>query len=96
MEISFKSKKLERICNDFSEATQRHGKEMAVILHNRMDQLRGADSVDMMTVFKIGNCHPLIGDRIGQFALYLRHPYRLIFKPEGLGAVRILEIVDYH
>lgn len=57
------------------------------------------------------NCHPLIGDRKGQFAVHVKQPYRLIFEPAGgqveandenrvnferVKAVRILEVEDYH
>jgi plasmid maintenance system killer protein len=39
---------------------------------------------------------PPESNRSGEFALDLQHPYRLIFKQDGIAAVRILEIVDYH
>ena len=96
MEILYKSRKLERICTDFSEALRQHGKEMATIIHQRVKELCAADSTDTMIRFGIGRCHPLKHDRDGEFALDLRHPYRLIFKPDGITTVRILEIVDYH
>ena len=96
MEISFKSRKIERVCTDFGEASRQHGADMAVIIHRRMDELRAVDSVDIMLRFKIGRCHQLKGDRSGQFAFDLVQPHRLVFKSDGDNAVRILEIVDYH
>ena len=96
MEISFKSKKIERICTDFGEASRQHGRDMATIIHQRVKELRATDSVDTIIHFGIGRCHQLKGKRNDQFALDLRHPYRLIFKPDSLTTVRILEIVDYH
>jgi len=96
LEISFRSKKIERICTDYTEASRQHGREMAIAIHKRMNELRAADSVDMMIRFKIGRCHQLAGDRIGQFSLDLQQPYRLVFKSSGEAAVLIFEIVDYH
>ena len=55
--------------------------------------------------------HPLSGDRAGQFAVTLVHPYRLVFRPNhnpvplgndgGIDArqvtlIMIMEVVDYH
>lgn len=96
MEISFKSKKIERICTDFSEATRQHGLEMATIIHQRIDELHAADSIETMTRFRIGRCHQLKGERSGQYALDLRKPHRLIFESNDRKSVRILEIIDYH
>lgn len=95
MEISFKSKKIERICTDFSEASRQHGKDMAEKIHQRIDELRAANSINVMIQFKLGRCHPLQGGRADQYALDLIHPQRLIFKSNGRG-VKILEIINYH
>jgi hypothetical protein len=47
---------------------------------------------------RLGRCHPLYGDRLGQYAMDLIHPYRLIFTQYGntVDIVEIQEIVDYH
>ena len=96
MEVSYKSKKLERICTDFSEASRKHGKRMAKLIHQRIYELVAADSVDMLVKFKIGRCHSLDGKRDGQFAMDLEHPHRLIFESTDLGSIHVVEIVDYH
>lgn len=72
---------------------------MAELIHLRIDQLMAADSVDQMVKFSIGRCHPLHGDREGQYALDLVHSHRLIFirVNDEIKIVRIVEIVDdYH
>lgn len=66
---------------------------------------------DLRNVPGTGRLHELTGDRKGQFAMDLLHPYRLIFEPTenppplkddgGLDwlqitAVTIVEIADYH
>ena len=59
---------------------------------------RMADTVETMVRFRIGRCHPLTGDRNGQFAVDLVHPYRLVFEKNGeeIQIANIIEIVDYH
>ena len=51
-----------------------------------------------MINFSIGRCHQLNGNREGQYALDLVHPYRLIFVKidDQIQIVKIIEIVDYH
>ncbi len=58
-----------------------------------------------------GRCHPLTGDRKGQWALNLEYPYRLLFEPANdpppllengrldlarVTAVRVIGVEDYH
>jgi proteic killer suppression protein len=71
---------------------------MADKISQRIDEIKAADSVEQMVQFKIGGCHPLHQDRKGQYAVYLVHPYRLIFgqKDNMIQIVTIMEIVDYH
>lgn len=47
---------------------------------------------------RLGRCHPLYGARLGQYAMDLIHPYRLIFTQYGdtVDIVEIQEIEDYH
>ena len=54
--------------------------------------------------------HQLSGDRAGQYAVDLPHPYRLIFEPtdtsvqeagggintDAVTAITIIEVTDYH
>lgn len=67
-------------------------------IHQRIDEIRAADTVEMMVQFHIGRCHPLVNNRKGQYAVDLVHPYRLIFEKNGdeIQIANILEIVDYH
>ena len=46
----------------------------------------------------IGRCHRLQGNRSGQYAVDLEHPYRLIFSVNGeqIQIAKIEEIADYH
>lgn len=98
MDITYKTKKLEKICTDAKAAERAHGKEMAALIHQRIDEITAADTVEMMIQFHIGRCHPLKQNRKGQYAVDLMHPYRLVFEKHGnaIQIAHILEIIDYH
>lgn len=98
MDIKYKTKKLKKVCTNAQEAAKAYGYEMAEKIHLRIDQIAVAESIEQMIQFKIGRCHSLTGNREGQFAMDLKHPYRLIFKKveSETTIVRIEEIKDYH
>lgn len=98
MDITYKSKKLEKVCTDARAAEKAYGREMAIKIHHRIDEISAADSVEMMIRFHIGRCHPLSQNRKGQYAVDLIHPYRLVFEKNGdeVQLANIIEIVDYH
>lgn len=98
MDITYKSKKLEKICTDADIAERTYGSRMAEKIQMRIDEISAADTVEMMIQFHIGRCHPLSQNRKGQYAVDLVHPYRLVFEKQGnkIQIAKILEIVDYH
>ncbi len=98
LHIIYKTRKIEKICTSAYEAEKRYSREMAEKIHMRMDQIRAAESVDEMQHFQIGRCHPLKGERQGQYAVDLVHPYRLVFEKieDEIQIANIMEIVDYH
>lgn len=71
---------------------------MAEKIHQRIDEIDASDTVEEMVQYRIGRCHPLKGDRKGQYAMELTQPYRLIFTKRGneIQIVNVIEIVDYH
>ena len=71
---------------------------MTVKLYERLQQISRATSIENINFLRLGRCHPLYGDRLGQYAMDLIHPYRLIFTQYGntVDIVEIQEIVDYH
>ncbi len=98
MEILYKTKKLEKVCTVPKMADKIYGLEMADKIHQRIDEISAAETVEMMVQFHIGRCHSLTNNRKGQYAMDLIHPYRLIFETKGsqIQIAKILEIVDYH
>ena len=98
MDVVYKNDEIKQICTDFDYAKRKYGKIMAGKIQKRVAQIESADSIELMLELKWGRCHKLKGDREGQYALDLEHPYRLIFE---LGkycfiVACIIEIVDYH
>lgn len=98
MDITYRNRKMEKACTDAKTAEKTYGREMADKIHQRIDEITAADTVEMMIKYHIGRCHPLAQNRKGQYAVDLVHPYRLVFEKNGteIQIVNILEIVDYH
>lgn len=111
MDISFNSSRLEKDCNDSKRTTKRWGSDCGSRLRRRLDELRAAETLEIMRTLPQARCHELRGDRKDQLAVDLKHPYRLIFevandplpqKEDGgldwknVTAIRILEVTDYH
>ena len=109
MDIAFRREKLRKICNDSRLLAKEYGRDRAVKIQLRLDQLRAARTLADMATLPAARCHELQGDRQGQLAVDLVHPWRLIFTPvewiknasggldwSKVEAVVIEEIVDYH
>lgn len=110
VEISWASRKLEKVCSDDRLGEKRWGTDNWRLLKRRLTGLLGAPTLaDMHGV--PGNCHQMIADRRGEFAISLWGSYRLIFEPDhdpvptlGDGGIdqsrvvriKIKEVVDYH
>jgi proteic killer suppression protein len=111
MDIQFKTKKLEKTCNDFKRLSQAYGERQAARIALRLQQIAAADDLSVLAKLPHLHCHELKGNRKGQLAIDLVHPYRLVFsadeepaprKADGgldwsrVHTVRILDIEDYH
>lgn len=80
MEISFKNKKLQDICQQEAKARQVLGDICAKKLRTRLSEIEAATNV---TDLVAGSPHPLAGDRLGQFAVSLAGGVRLVFEPSN-------------
>lgn len=80
IDISYQTSQLRKVCEDAEVATKKYGVKMAEKIHQRIDQIRSATSVEMLVQYQIGRCHPLKGNRKGQYAMDLTQPYRLVFE----------------
>lgn len=98
MRIVYKNRTLKKVCTEAHEAEKKHGRNMAKKIHQRIDELSAAESIEMLIQYKIGGCHTLKGSRKNQYAMKLVQPYRLVFVKEGseIQIIRITNIIDYH
>lgn len=111
MEITFISRKLQKVCNSEKEMRARFGKPLAERLQQRLAELKAADTLEDIRRLPPARCHELSQNRKGQLAVDVVHPKRLIFEPDhnpvprkpdgGLDwphvtRIRVIEIIDYH
>jgi toxin HigB-1 len=111
MEITFVSRKIEKLCNSQKEMRAKLGDRNSKVLQLRLGQMRAAGTLEDLGKLPGARCHELAGNRKGQLAVDLVHPQRLIFspdhnplpaKPDGgldwhrITRVTVLEIGDYH
>lgn len=110
VEISYKSRKLERQLTDPKEMVKSFG-QLARKVNQRLKDLGDADNLATMKTLVASNCHELKGERKGELAVDISVNYRLIFEPKhdpmpqkedgGLNwvevtKIRINNIEDYH
>ncbi len=98
MHVIYRTKKLKKVCEKRIEGVKKYGLEMGRIIPIRIDQIKAASSVLYLVQYKIGRCHALKGDREGQYAMDLVHPYRLVFTQDDSDTVTVMieKIEDYH
>jgi len=111
MQVSFRTKKLQRICCSQKAMGREFGTKMAKKLMQRLAELEAAETLEDMRSLPAARCHELTQDRKGQLAVDLAHPQRLVSEPDhdpvpakpdgGLDwsqvtQVLVLEVVDYH
>lgn len=108
--VTFKSKKLQEICNTEKKLVKEYGKVCAKKIRTRLDDLKAATTLEAFRTLP-GRCHELKGDRKGQLSFDLEHPLRLVFDPAGddvqnkkdggldwnsVKAVKIIGVEDTH
>jgi len=106
--VEFADRKLAELCSDERKARKRWPEWDR--LKRRLATLLAVDTLADMALVP-GRCHPLTGDRSGQWALDLWGSWRLVvepaedplpLQPDGsldssrVRRVRILEVVNYH
>lgn len=98
MEITYKNKKIEKVCTDAKTSDRTYGIRMSEKIQMRIGEIEAADTIEEMIEYRIGRCHPLSSNRKGQYAVDLVHPYRLVFEKHGneIQIAHIMEIADYH
>jgi plasmid maintenance system killer protein len=110
LEISYKSRKLEKQLTDPKELTKSFG-QFARKVNQRLKDLSDADNLAIMRAIPAARCHELAGDRKGALAVVVSGNFRMIFEPlhdplprkddgglnwEEVTKIQINEIEDYH
>ena len=110
MEINFSRTKLQKVFNSEAELKKAYG-EQARIIMRRMVMLRAASNLSDVSHLPPVRRHELTGELQNHFAIDLKQPFRLLFKPnhdpvpkkkdggidlENVTAITITEIKDYH
>lgn len=62
---------------------KRHFGDSGEKIAQRLNELRAADTLADISCFPPARCHELTGDRKGVFSVDLKHPFRLLFRPDG-------------
>ena len=111
MEITFRTKKLQKTCSQKKEAIKAFNKGVAGKLMQRLMELSAFENLSQVPHTPPPRCHELSGKRKGTFAVDLGHPWRLVFAPanghvprledsgidkEQVTAIEIISIEDYH
>lgn len=98
LQVKYKTKTLKKECTNAKVAIKKYGLPMAEKIHQRIDEISAAESVEEMIKYNVGRCHPLKGDLKDHFAVDLVHPQRMIFKKTGneIQIAYIIVIGDYH
>jgi toxin HigB-1 len=110
VEITFADKKLNALADDYKMCCRKLGEKRAKLFMKRLNALQAAMTLEDVRALP-GHFHELTGDRKGQWACDLDHPYRLVFTPHEdpipvnehgqyiwleITGVEVIEIADYH
>jgi plasmid maintenance system killer protein len=110
MNIDFGNNKLKKQFSNATEIKKTFG-EMARKVAQRMQEMSDASTLAVLMQIPAANCHPLKGDRMGQWAVFVSPNHRLLFeinhKPVPLKAdgsvdttkvtgITIIATADYH
>ena len=93
MEVTFRTKKLEREYVKSVAAIKAYGVQVAQKYIQRINIIKHSRNINELTRLPGLRCHPLKGNREGQFAINLTGFYRLIFTLHG-DALEIANIEE--
>ncbi len=98
METSFRNNKLEKCYRFHVKAIQMWGADVGKRYILRINLIKQARDMNDLYAMKELKCHPLKGDRKGQFAISLTGFWRLIFSLQGerLEVVLVEEVSKHY
>ena len=98
MQIQFRTKRLEKQYTQHKLAEKAYGNEVARKYVQRINIIKQSKNFDELSGLPGLKCHPLKGDREGQYAIYLTGFYRLILTlvGESLEIIQIEEVSKHY
>lgn len=98
MDVTFRTRKLQKQYENAKEAEKAYGSDVARRYVQRINIIRHARDIGELCALPGLRCHALKGDREGQWAINLTGFYRLIFTLEGasLQIVHIEEVSKHY
>ncbi|PVZ68441.1 type II toxin-antitoxin system RelE/ParE family toxin [Pelagibaculum spongiae] len=97
MQIQFRTNKLEKCYLKHQQAIKAFGDQVAKKYIQRINTIKATTSIEDLMKLPGLRCHPLKGDRKGQYAVNLTGFYRLIFTMEGNTLkIAMIEEVSKH
>ena len=111
VEVTFRNRRLQRTFNSDKALRRTYGDNIARRIRTRLAVLKNAANLARVPATPPERCHALSQNRKGQYAVDLDKRNRMVFIPnhdpvplkedggvdlEGVTAITILEVVDYH
>ncbi len=98
MIVEFKTRKLEKCYVKHKQAVKEFGDQIGKRYIQRIDIIKATIDINELMELPALRCHPLTGDRKGQYAMNLNGFNRLIFTLEenSLTVVRIEEVSKHY
>ena len=98
MQVEFRTNKLRRQYEQNLEAQRSFGEKVARRYIQRINIIKEARDIEELRTMPVLHCHPLKGERAGQWAINLTEQYRLIFTLQGeqLEIVCIEEVSKHY
>ena len=111
MDVFFSDNKIKKICEDEKLLYKEFGKDNAKKIMRRLNELYSVENLSMVPSVPPPRRHILKGERHGQFAVDIKHPFRIVFIPlndplptlesggidlEKITKIKIIFIGDYH
>lgn len=98
LEISFRTKKLQKQYEKNVEAEKAYGKQVARKFISRINTLKKATNFNDLYSLPGWNFHPLKGNRKGEYAINLTGFWRLIISNNGdkFDIAKIEEVSDHY
>lgn len=111
MDITFKTRKMAGVFNSEQGLYAKYGEKNGRVLMRRLLFLKAAPTLADVPHQRPERRHGLTGNRKGQFAVDVKHPFRLVFRPNHdplprmadggidlarVTAITVLGVEDYH